>query len=40
MVFLYILKFSQAFPFADQGWEKVVFNVAKYLLLKNIQIYG
>ena len=34
--FVNILKFSQVFSFADQGLEKVVFNVEKYVLLKNI----
>ena len=35
---MYILKLSQVFSIADQGLEKVVSNVAKYMLLKNIQI--
>ena len=30
---------SQVFSFADQGFEKVVFNMERYMILKNIQIY-
>ena len=37
--FVYILRFSQVFSFADQGLEKDFFNVEKYMVLKNIQMY-
>ena len=37
--FVYIFKFTKVFSFADQGLEKVVFNVEKYVILNNIQIY-
>ena len=37
--FVYILRLSQVFSFADQGLEKDFFNVEKYMVLKNIQMY-